>query len=196
MFTHEAAKRFADSQGCFVECGVAAGAQVMALAAGAPNKKIYALDSFEGIALSSNRDNQIPGIRMLSLDEQKALPNPGEQVLESSGATVVPVEDFWDHVHNALGPVTNIIAVKGWFELTLSTFDPGPISILRLDGDLYNSTWVCLQHLFPKVIKGGCVILDDFELKGCSDACHEYFDLIGYIPEYQYVSNIAYLFKH
>ena len=50
-----------------------------------------------------------------------------------------------------------------------------PIAILRLDGDWYDSTMVCLEHLFPKVIPGGLIILDDYYAwDGCSKALHDY----------------------
>lgn len=196
MFTYEMAKKCKDLPGDYIECGVAAGAQVIAMSYGAPKKWVIAFDSFEGICLPSNRDDQMPGIAMLTKAEQLALPDPGKQALVSSGATVVSLEDFWDHITQALGHERNIIAVPGWFENTMRKDLPTKeIALLRLDGDLYNSTWVCLQHLFPKVVKGGCVIIDDIELKGCKDACDEYFKLIGYEPKYEYVSNIAYFYK-
>jgi len=194
-FSYEMAKKYADQPGVYCECGIAAGAQIIAMAYGAPNKTIYAFDSFQGIPLPSNRDDQYPGIRKLNDDERKALPDPGKQVLESSGATVVNEYDVSTHIMNAfkLKP-PDIIFVKGWFEETVIGFDK-EIAILRLDGDLYNSTFVCLQNLFPKVIQGGCVIIDDWNLKGCQDACKEYFELIGYEPNYQFISDIAYFIK-
>lgn len=191
-FTYETAKRLKDYPGVFVECGVAAGAQIIAMAYGAPDKTIYAFDSFEGIPLPSNRDDQMPGIRRLTEAERKELPDPGKQVLESSGATSVSLEDFFDHFTNA--EVVPPIAVKGWFEETVIGFDK-QIALLRLDGDLYNSTYVCLEHLFPKVIKHGIVIIDDWQLKGCRDACFDYFNSIKYVPNYQFISNIAYFEK-
>jgi O-methyltransferase len=208
-FTYEQAVKFKDTPGVFCECGCAAGAQVIALAAGAPNKTIYAFDSWEGIPLPSNRDDQMPGIRMLKDLEQKALPDPGKQVLESSGATVVSIEDFMSHItKSGISMPDRIFPMKGWFEKTVpyfaniekyingSIFEHSmDISILRLDGDLYNSTWVCLQHLFPKVIKGGLVIIDDWTLPGCRAACEEYFNLIDYTPEYQFLSTISYFYK-
>jgi hypothetical protein len=210
-FTHAMAVKFKDDPGVYVECGVAAGAQIIAMAAGAPNKTIYAFDSFEGIPWASNRDDQFPGLYKLTETEQKMLPDPGKQVLESSGATIVSEGDFWHNIDTAFGQKwhDNIISLKGWFEEYLPYWfsverysrnthgDPIPfcISILRLDGDLYNSTWVCLQHLFPKVIKGGCVIVDDWQLKGCQDACKEYFALIGYEPEYKFLDGTAYFYK-
>lgn len=196
MFTYEMAVKFKDAPGVYVECGVAAGAQIIAMAYGAPNKTIYAFDSFEGIPLPSNRDDQMPGIAKLSAWEQKALPDPGKQVLESSGATVVSWDDYLEHLGASGIDMSKTYSQKGWFEEIIPEVDYiHEIAILRLDGDLYNSTWVCLQHLFPKVIKGGCVILDDFSLVGCRDAAKEYFELIGYNPDYKYLDGTAYFFK-
>lgn len=200
-FTVEMAHKYKDLPGVWCEMGVAAGAHIIAMASISKDKKIYAFDSYDGIPLASNRDDQLPGLYKLSEAEQKALPDPGKQVLESSGATVVPLENFWENVYSALGikytDPTNIIAVKGWFELTvpIAAETIEPISILRLDSDLYNSTWVCLQHLFSNVIKGGVVIIDDWSLPGCRAACDEYFALIGYEPDYHYLSDICYFYK-
>ena len=51
--------------------------------------------------------------------------------------------------------------------------DIGPIAALRLDGDLYASTKVCVDVLVPKVSKGGWVIVDDYHLSGCRQAVTE-----------------------
>jgi O-methyltransferase len=199
LFTYEQAKKYADSDGVYVECGVAVGAQIIAMAAGAPNKTIYAFDSFEGIPLPSNRDDQYPGIRVIDEVEQSKLPDPGKQKLESSGATVHSIGNFWDNIQASGIKPNNIVVVKGWFEETTDTvfYESMPvfINILRLDGDLYNSTLVCLQNLFPFVAKGGLVIIDDWNLKGCQDACKEYFGSIGYKPDYKFISDIAYFIK-
>lgn len=190
-FTYEKSKEYADKPGVYCECGCAAGAQIIAMAAGAPNKTIYAFDSFEGIPLPSNKDDQMPGIKMLTKEEQSKLPNPGEQVLESSGATVVPLEDFKNHIDKAIGieyedaigfGVTlhlnngaEIVCRVGWFEEVLPVNPVPPISILRLDGDLYNSTYVCLKYLYPKVIDGGLIVVDDWALPGCQQAVRDYY---------------------
>lgn len=190
-FTYETAKRLRNLPGVYVECGVAAGAQIIAMAYGAPDKTIYAFDSFEGIPLPSNRDDQMPGIRKLSDAERKELPEPGKQVLESSGATSVSIHDVDKHIETAFKTRPDVVYVQGWFEKTTIGFDQD-ISLLRLDGDLYNSTYVCLEHLFPKVIKHGVVIIDDWQLPGCREACIDYFNSIKYVPNYQFISNIAY----
>jgi O-methyltransferase len=196
-FTYDCAVKMRDKEGIFCECGVAAGAQIIAMAAGAPDKIIYAFDSFQGIPLPSNRDDQMPGIKFLNESERKSLPSPGEQVLETTGATSVSEEDFKNHLITAGVNLKNIIISPGWFEHTVKLFGQlyVNISILRLDGDLYNSTFVCLQHLFSKVQKGGIVIIDDWQLPGCRAACEEYFDLIKYSPEWKFISNIAFFYK-
>lgn len=173
-FTYDQAVKYRDSPGVYVECGVAAGAQIIAMAAGAPNKTIYAFDSFEGIPFPSNRDNQMPGIRMLEPWEQKVLPEPGKALLETTGATSVSIIDFWAHIKASGVNKQHIFDVKGWFEESVQHFQE-EIAILRLDADLYNSTYVCLKHLYPKVIEGGIVIVDDWALPGCKSAVCDYF---------------------
>jgi O-methyltransferase len=195
LFTYEQAKKYAASEGVYVECGVAAGAQIIAMVAGAPNKTVYAFDSFQGIPLPSNRDDQYPGIRFIDEVEQSKLPNPGKQKLESSGATVHSIGNFWDNIQASGIKPNNIVVVPGWFESTTLVFPVDRIQILRLDGDLYNSTYVCLKNLFPSVVKGGMVIIDDWNLKGCQDACKEYFESIHYNPDYKFISDIAYFIR-
>ena len=65
----------------------------------------------------------------------------------------------------------------GWFQNTLPSDheDIGPIAILRLDGDWYASTKICLEYLFDKVVKGGIVIIDDYgTYEGCRRAVDEF----------------------
>ena len=64
----------------------------------------------------------------------------------------------------------------GWFQDTVPlASDVGPIAILRLDGDWYDSTIVCLRHLYDKVVPGGFVIVDDYgAYEGCRKAVDEF----------------------
>lgn len=193
MFTYECSIKMRNVDGDYVECGVAAGAQIIAMLCGSPNKTIHAFDSFEGIPLPSNKDDQMPGIRWLTKKEIKNLPNPGTQKLESSGATVFSEETFRKNI--SIIPNNKVVIHKGWFENTVPKNTIEKISILRLDGDLYNSTFVCLKHLFKKVIIGGIVIIDDWQLPGCREACEDYFKIVDYTPNYKEVSNIVYFIK-
>lgn len=195
MFTYHTAAKFSTVRGCYVECGCAAGAQIIVMKYAAPEKSIHAFDSFQGIPLPSNRDNQMPGIKMLTDYERTSLPDPGQQSLVTTGATAVSVDTFKEHLLTSGVGLDNIVIHEGWFEETVERSMTGLISILRLDGDLYNSTYVCLKHLFERVITGGCVIIDDWQLPGCRAACDDFFKTIGYSPAYKFISNICYFFK-
>ena len=68
--------------------------------------------------------------------------------------------------------------IKGKVEDTIPNNIPNSISILRLDTDWYESTKHELIHLFPKLSKGGVLILDDYGFwQGAKKAVDEYFTL-------------------
>jgi O-methyltransferase len=57
---------------------------------------------------------------------------------------------------------------------------PDRISILRLDTDWYESTRHELEHLFPRLAKGGVLIIDDYgHWKGARQAVDEYLETQG-----------------
>lgn len=63
--------------------------------------------------------------------------------------------------------------LPGWFRDTLPTAPIDRISVLRLDGDMYESTYVALTSLYPKVSRGGFVIVDDY---GAIPRCRQAVD--------------------
>jgi len=51
----------------------------------------------------------------------------------------------------------------------------GPIALLRLDGDWYESTKICLDGLYNHVVPGGVVVIDDYgHWEGCRRAVDEF----------------------
>jgi O-methyltransferase len=64
--------------------------------------------------------------------------------------------------------------LAGWFRDTLPTAPIGRLAILRLDGDLYESTIDALTHLYPKLSLGGYAIIDDYALPPCRAAVDDY----------------------
>jgi O-methyltransferase len=63
----------------------------------------------------------------------------------------------------------------GWFRDTLPDAPIERLSILRLDGDMYESTIVALRSLYPKLSPGGYVIVDDYgAVKGCRAAVEDF----------------------
>lgn len=65
--------------------------------------------------------------------------------------------------------------LEGWFKDTLPTAPVDRVAVLRLDGDLYESTMDCLEALYKKVSPGGYVVIDDYGcLKCCADAVNDF----------------------
>ncbi len=62
----------------------------------------------------------------------------------------------------------------GWFKDTLPTASIGHLAVLRLDGDMYESTMQALEPLYPKLAIGGFCIVDDFSLPRTRQAIHDY----------------------
>lgn len=79
-----------------------------------------------------------------------------------------------------------VVFVKGFFEATMpalaarwgsgegggeggagGSVHDGKLAVLRMDGDMYGSTWVVLQHMYERVSAGGFVIIDDYCLRTC-----------------------------
>jgi hypothetical protein len=70
--------------------------------------------------------------------------------------------------------------LKGWFKDTLPSAPIRQLAVARLDGDLYESTMDGLSHLYPKISKGGYVIVDDYgAIAACKQAVHDYRDQHG-----------------
>jgi O-methyltransferase len=65
--------------------------------------------------------------------------------------------------------------LRGWFRDTLPTAPIERLAVLRLDGDLYESTIQALDGLYAKLSVGGFVIIDDFgNVAACRQAVHDF----------------------
>lgn len=65
--------------------------------------------------------------------------------------------------------------LKGWFKDTLPTAPIQQLAVARLDGDMYESTIDALNALYPKLSKGGFLIIDDWgAVEGCRRAVMDY----------------------
>ena len=178
--TYNLAKEMMQIEGCFVECGIGAGSQIMAMQlASQGSKEIYAFDSFEGIPMAGEHDETQPGIGEIKHDKYAPL----RERLVSSGITSHSESSVVSNFNQFGISLENIHLVKGWFQDTLSGYDTGSISLLRLDGDLYESTMVCLENLYPLLVIGGVCIIDDYALEGARKAVRDYFNINGNIPK-------------
>lgn len=67
--------------------------------------------------------------------------------------------------------------LKGWFKDTLPSAPIENVAVLRLDGDMYESTMDGLTSLYAKVPNGGYVIVDDYHaVLGCKEAVHDFME--------------------
>ncbi len=115
---------------------------------------IHLFDSFEGIPQAGPRDTEF-----LAAGHKKGL----------STCTVEQVEQHMSEWHI---DTTLLRYHPGWFEDTMPG-EVGAIAVLRLDGDLYESTKVCMERMYPKLSIGGWCIVDDFALQGAREAVME-----------------------
>lgn len=148
--------------GCFVECGVARGgcSALMALVAADHHsgRKLWLFDSFEGLSEPTIEDEYQESLRYKPGNRSSDLVAPGYCL-----GTFEEVEDL---LFSKLGlSRNNIFMVRGWFQDTLPKHrdKTGPIAVLRIDGDWYESTRCCLENLYDNVVSGGSVIIDDYE---------------------------------
>ena len=144
--------------GPVVECGCWEGGMSGAIAEVLPDRHFYLLDSFEGLPDAGVEDTEHDRT-LLARDRLRSAEEVAADTMRRSGAAFT--------------------LVRGWFKDTLPTLDVDDIAVLRLDGDLYDSTLGCLEALFPRVVSGGLVIIDDYgDWDGCTRAVHDYLSSV------------------
>lgn len=72
-----------------------------------------------------------------------------------------------------------VVFLKGWFKDTLPGAPIERLSVMRLDGDMYQSTMDALVNLYPKLSAGGYCIIDDYALSGCRRAVDDFRTIHG-----------------
>jgi O-methyltransferase len=191
-------------RGAVVECGVWKGGAV-GLAALAlkgvdahPTRDLHLFDVFDDICAP---DPKVDGERAIrEFPQAQSLP-AGTRPVPMAGAYDAigghgTVEACRDLIERRIGyPSEHVYYHVGWFEETLPRATPslGPISVLRLDGDWYASTMVCLEHLYHLVEPGGFVIVDDYgAYEGCRRAVDEFLRSRGLTPFLHRVDSVCY----
>lgn len=160
--------------GDFVECGVASGGSCVLMAKTLlklkqTDRKIYLYDTFEGMPRPTERDIGIDGINLIEFWE-KHMKKFGKNRHSFS------LDEVKKNMYSTGYPKKNLIFIKGLVEKTIPKVTPKKISLLRLDTDYYESISHELKHLYPKVVNGGIIILDDYGgFLGAKDAVDEYF---------------------
>ncbi len=149
-------------EGDVIECGVWRGGATIFMAgflkAYEIDKKVFVADSFQGLPKPSvERDL----FKDLSAD-----------VYPELAVSLNEVKNNFEQ-YDLLSD--KVCFLKGWFKDTLSTSDITALSLLRMDGDYFESTMDILTNLYDKVVKGGIIIVDDYGLPRCKDAIISFF---------------------
>jgi len=149
-------------EGSLVECGFGKGktANIFAdfmLNGTIQKRSIHLYDSFEGFPTPSKED------------ESKRNPRKGEWA--------TPIEAANEVKKKANVPVE---VVKGFFEDTTKDYNGGPIAVLHIDCDLYQSYKTVLETLYGKVVSGGLIMFDEYgegnKWPGAVQAINEFFE--------------------
>ena len=139
-----------------MECGVWRGGAVIFMrgylaAHQVTDRTVWVADSFEGIPAPT-------------------LPQDGGLNLSKATHPMLAIDlDTVRNLFERYGLLDGQVRfLKGWFKDTLPAAPVERLALLRLDGDLYESTMDALQALYHKVVPGGFVIIDDY---GCLEPC-------------------------
>ncbi len=156
------ASKYKNENGVVVECGVWKGGMIAGIAKILGNNfNYYLFDSFEGLPNAKEIDGKNALLWQSDIGSEFYFDNC-KISMELCDKAMKKAE------------IINYQIKKGWFSDSLLSFNE-EITILRLDGDWYESTYICLKYLFPKVIKNGIIIIDDYYMwDGCSKAVHDY----------------------
>ena len=137
------------------------------------NKKIYAYDPFEGMPNPGKYDKDLKDVDASSIYDKKK----SEEISWNFSS----LEEVKKNISKfKIDTNKDFFFIKGKVENTLRINSnlPNKISLLRLDTDFYNSTKIELEILYPKLVKGGVLIIDDYgHWKGSKKAVDEYFKL-------------------
>lgn len=159
--------------GAIVECGVWRGGSMMTVALSLiemndTNRDLYLFDTYEGMPPPSEKDKDGCGNPATEL---LANTPPGTGIWCEAG-----LEDVRANLLKTGYPPERLHFVKGKVEETLPHHGLGQIALLRLDTDWYESTRHELNQLYPLLVTGGVLIIDDYgHWQGSKAAVDEYF---------------------
>lgn len=150
--------------GDLIECGAWRGGATMLMRAvlkayGVTNRKVWVADSFEGLPAPSP-------------DKYPADTGDLHHTIDYLAVSLEKVKDNFASVGLLDEQVTFL---KGWFKDSLPSAKIDRLAILRVDGDMYESTMEALTFMYPKLSLGGYVIIDDVgALSGCRKAVDDF----------------------
>lgn len=148
--------------GDIVECGVWKGGSMMAvakalLALKSTDRDLYLYDTFAGMTAPTGKDS--------SQFERKSTQDSFDSLKQGDGVCkwcFSSLEETRRNVASVPYPEQKVHFVKGPVEETIPGVAPEKIALLRLDTDFYESSRHEMVHLFPRLVAGGVLLLDDY----------------------------------
>lgn len=162
--------------GSIVECGVWRGGIMMAIAHLLRtherfDKDLYLFDTFDGMPLPAEVDTDFRGRKAKTEFLAR------KRTDDSSNWCYASLSEVQGNLETIGYPRSKIYFVAGKVEDTIPKQAPEKISILRLDTDWYESTKHELIHLYPRLVEGGVLIIDDYgHWQGARKAVDEYLE--------------------
>jgi Macrocin-O-methyltransferase (TylF) len=150
--------------GDFIETGVWRGGACILMRAvlnayGVKDRRVWVADSFQGVPP--------PDLKNYPADEDSTF-----HTFEELSISFEMVRRNFEK-YGLLDE--QVVFLKGWFKDTLPSAQIERLALLRLDGDLYESTIVALDNLYDKLSPGGYVIVDDYHVvSGCRHAIGDF----------------------
>lgn len=173
-----------DIPGALVECGVAVGGSIIIIARtlltlGVDDRKIYLYDTFAGMPRPGPEDIRCDGVPAMEQFECSRLTETASLWCRSTRTKVKAI------LKRKVGkyPMRKFVFVKGMIEETIPETMPGQIALMLLDTDWYSSVKHSLIYLYPRLVHGGVLMVDDYGYwKGTRKAVDEYFSQNGNAP--------------
>jgi O-methyltransferase len=169
-----------DIPGSIVECGVWRGGSMMAAALrlirkGDKERDLYLYDTFSGLTTPSEHDRRAGDGRLAEAILAERDPSQSGNIWCVAG-----LADVQANLARTNYPAEKCHYVEGPVEETIPSRGPlGPIAILRLDTDWYQSTLHELNHLYTQIVPGGVLIIDDYGFwEGARKAVDEFLGTI------------------
>jgi O-methyltransferase len=126
---------------------------------GVKDRTVWVADSFEGLPAP---------------DAQKYPEDRGLEFLSRFRQLAVSLEEVQRNFRSYGLLDDQVRFLKGWFKDTLPGAPIERLAVLRLDGDMYESTMDALRALYPKLSVGGYTIVDDFHIAACTRAVEDF----------------------
>jgi hypothetical protein len=149
-------------QGDFVECGVWKGGSMMAVALtlgrlAATDRTLWLYDTFAGMAAPTEVDRRAWDPVAASTDFATGCLDEGGHKWAFADLDLVRT-----NMRSTGYPSDHLRFVPGLVEDTIPESAPEQIALLRLDTDFHDSTRHELEHLYPRLGRGGVLIVDDY----------------------------------